>query len=180
MRPLPLPEERLDVRDVRAARDVLDGLVVDGQHGRARERLAVGAGELDLDPGLLAGLVGLLRGLDRDIDDPRLGRDGDLAHLVVDLAVGDREGLDEEVGHVAGDDADLLDRALAPQVDDLRRQVHAIRRPDEEQHRGIGLVGVDLEPERLAGLVFLLLGDDLQVAKRKPAPSKPWPVTVSR
>ena len=36
VRPLPLPEELLDVRDVRAARDVLDGLVVDGQHGRAR------------------------------------------------------------------------------------------------------------------------------------------------
>ena len=36
MRPLPLPEELLDVRDVRAARDVFDGLVIDGQHRRAR------------------------------------------------------------------------------------------------------------------------------------------------
>ena len=171
----PLPEERLDLRDVRAAGDVLDGLVVDGQHGGSREGLAVGPGKLHLDPGLLAGLVGLLRGLDRDVDDPRFGRDDDLAHLVVDPAVGDREGLDEDVRHVARDDADLLDRALAPEVDDLRRQVHAVRRSDEEQHRRIDLVGVDQEPERLAGLVFLALGDDLQVAIAEARAVEPLP-----
>ena len=33
---LPLPEERLDLGDVRAARDVLDGLVVDGQRPSSR------------------------------------------------------------------------------------------------------------------------------------------------
>ena len=116
------------------------------------------------------GLVRLLRGLDRDVDDPRLGRDGDLAGLVVDLAAGDRQGLDEQVRHVAGDDPDLLDRALAAQADDLRRQVDAVRRPDEEQDRGVDLVGVDQEPERLAGLVLLLVGDDLQVVEPEARP----------
>ena len=38
--PPPLPEELLDLRHVRAAGDVLDGLVVDRHHRRADERLA--------------------------------------------------------------------------------------------------------------------------------------------
>ena len=72
-------------------------------------------GQLDLDRGLLARLVLCLRRLDRDVEHALLRRHDDLAHLVVDLAAGDRQRLDEEVGHVAWDDADLLDRALALQ-----------------------------------------------------------------
>ena len=68
--PPPLPEELLDLRHVRAAGDVLDRLVVDGHHGRADERLAVGVGQLDLDLGLLARLVRRLRGLDLDVRAP--------------------------------------------------------------------------------------------------------------
>ena len=165
MRALPAPVERLEVGHVRAARDVLDGLVVDGQHGRSRKRTAVRPGQLQLHRGLRAGPVCRLRRLDGDIDDPRRRRHGDLAYLVMDLAIGDGQRLDEEVGHVAGDDADLLDRALAPHVDDLRRHVDSIDRPDEQQDRGIDPVRVDLEPERLAGLVLLPLGDDLDVAE---------------
>ena len=165
VRPLPLPEELLDLRHVRAAGDVFDGLVVDGQHGRADERLAVEAGELDLDLRLLARLVRRLRGLDRDVDDPRLGRNDDLAGLVVDLAVGDRQGLDEEVRHVPRDDADLLDRALAAQANDLGRQVDAVRRPDEEQDRGVDLVGVDHSLTVSPGWYSLRVGDELQVVE---------------
>ena len=165
--------------DVRAAGDVLDGLVVDGQHRRADERLAVGVGQLELDLRLLARLVRLLRGHDRDVDHPRLRRDDDLAGLVVNLAAGDRQRLDEEVRHVARDDPTSSTVLLPREADDLRRQVDAVRRPDEQQDRGVDLVGVDQEPDLVAGLVFLLVGDELEVVEPELAPSKPWPTIVN-
>ncbi len=166
MRPLPLPEELLDVRDVRASRDVFDGLVIDGQHRRAHERLAVGAGELELDtlafwPGLYVFCEGsTATSTTRDSGGMAISRASSwtLPSAIVRAST-------KMLGMSRGDDADLLDRALAPQVDDLGRQVHAVRRPDEEQDRGVDLVGVDQEPERLAGPVLLPLGDDLQVVE---------------
>ena len=173
--PLPLPEDCLDIGDVRTARDVFDGLVIDGHHRRTHERLAVGAGELDLDLGLLAGLVRLLGGstatfTTRDSGGMAISRASSWT-----LPSATVRASTKMLGMSPRHDADLLDGALAPQVDDLRRQVNAVRRPDEEQHRGVDLVGVDQEPERLAGLILLLLGDDLQVVESEARAVEPLP-----
>src|SRR5947208_132185 len=60
----PLPEIVFDVRHVRATGDVLDALVVNGQHRRTDERFAVRFGELHFDRSLLAWLVLLMVGND--------------------------------------------------------------------------------------------------------------------
>ena len=71
--PPPLPEELFDVGHVRSARDVLDALVEDREHGRADERLAGFVGELQFHRGVLAGLVDVGRRHDVDVENP-LGR----------------------------------------------------------------------------------------------------------
>ena len=109
----PFPEELLDLRHIRAAGDVLDALVVHADHGRADERLAFEVGQLDLHVGLLARLVLRLRRRHLDVQDPLFRRHDHLAHLGVHPAIGDGDGLDEEVRHVALDDGDLLLDALA-------------------------------------------------------------------
>ena len=66
----PFPEELLDLGHVAAAGNVLDRLVVDGDHRGADERLAAEVGQLDFHLGLFARLVRLLRRLDFDIEHP--------------------------------------------------------------------------------------------------------------
>src|SRR5208337_5175678 len=149
--PLPPPEELLDIGHVRSAGDGLDGLVINGQHGRSDKGLATRTGQLDLDLRLLAGLVTVLGRFDGQIDHARLGRDGDLAGLGVNPSIGDGEPFHEQVWHVPRHNADLLDRALAAQAEDPGRKVDAIRRTDEEQYRRVHLVGIDQQPERVAG-----------------------------
>ncbi len=163
--PLPLPEEFLDLRDVRAAGDVLDRLVVDRHHGRAHEGLALGVGQLDLHLGLLARPVGRRRGDDRDVQHPFLGRDGDLPDFGVDAAVGHGHRLDEEVGHVLLRHLDLRHRALAVHADDPRRQIDAVGRPGEQQHRAAGPIGVDLQLHLLARGIVGLLRNQFQVVE---------------
>ena len=85
-------------------------------------------------------------------------------------------GLDVHVGRVAGNDADLLDRALSVQAKYSGQVVHAIFGPDEEQDRGVDLVRVDQQAEFVAGPVLLPVGDDLQVVESPVTePSYPCP-----
>ena len=81
------------------------------------------------------------------------------------FAAVDRQRLDEEVRHVLLGDLDRLERALAFQPNDLRRQVHAVARPHEQHHRRAGAVGVDHQLDLLAGRVFLLVRDELDVVE---------------
>ena len=83
----------------------------------------------------------------------------------MDPAVGHRHGLDEDIGHVALNDRDLLDRALTAQAKDLGQLVDAVRGPDEEQDRGVDPVGVDQKADGVAGPVLLPVRDDLQVVE---------------
>ena len=106
MLPLPLPEEGFDVGDVGAAGDVLDAFVEDREDGRADERLAGFVGDLELDNGMLPGLVGFGRRKQIDVEDALGGRDVDVADFGVDAAVGDGDRFDEEVRHVFGSDVD--------------------------------------------------------------------------
>ena len=82
------------------------------------------------------------------------------------LAVGDGHRFDEEVRHV------LLRRRRPPRPcscpssrSTLRRQVDAVRRPQEQQHRAADAVGVDLQLDLLAGRVLALVGDELEVVE---------------
>ena len=47
----------------------------------------------------------------------------------------------------------------------LRRQIDAVGRPQEQQHRAAGAIGVDLQLHRLAGGVVALVGNQLQVVE---------------
>ena len=69
----------------------------------------------------------------------------------MNLAVGHGECLNEDIGHVPGNDPDFFDRAFAAHVDHLRRQVHPIRRPYEEKYRGVDVIGIDQKPEPSPG-----------------------------
>ena len=165
MLPAPLPEERLDIRHVRAAGDVLDGLVVDAHDRGADERLAVRPGQLDLDDGLLAGLVFLGGGLDFEAEDAAFGRDDHFARLGVNAPVGDGERFDEEVRHVLLDDLDHFLRALAFGVNDLRHLVTAVGRAQEEDDPGIGPRGVDEQVDLVAGRVLAPVGHQFDVVE---------------
>ena len=113
MMPTPLPEEFFDLRDVAAARDVFDALVVDAENRRTDERLACVVGQFDLDLRVGTRFVFGLRRQNLDVDDPLLGGDDDFASLLVVLAVRDREGFEEEVRHILLNDDDILDRVLS-------------------------------------------------------------------
>ena len=113
MMPTPLPEEFFDLRDVAAARDVFDALVVDAENRRTDERLACVVGQFDLDLRVGTRFVFGLRRQNLDVDDPLLGGDDDFASLLVVLAVRNREGFEEEVRHVLLNDDDILDRVLS-------------------------------------------------------------------
>jgi len=54
------------------------------------------------------------------------GGNVNLADLGVDMTVGDSRCLDEEVWHVFLRDAEFDDGALTSELDQLRRQVHAV------------------------------------------------------
>src|SRR5208283_4091462 len=81
----------------------------------------------------------------------------------MDLTMGDGERLHEQVWHVPRHDADLRDRALAAQAHKPGRKVDAIGRTNEKQHRRVYLVGIDQQPERVAGPILLAIWDDLEV-----------------
>ncbi len=76
-------------------------------------RRAVEIGQFEADLGLLARFVGFAGRGHVDGENPFLGRDDDLLCLGVNLAAGDGDCLDEEVGHVLLDYRDLVDGALA-------------------------------------------------------------------
>ena len=61
--------------------------------------------------------------------------------------------------------ADILDGALAVEPDDLRRKIDAVGRPQEQQHRAAGAVGVDLKLHRVAGGVFPFVGHQFEVVE---------------
>ena len=88
-----------------------------------------------------------------------------LADLGVDAAVGNRHRLDEKVGHVLLRHADFDDRALAGEPQHLRRQVNAVRRPHEQQHRRADAVRVDLQLDFFVRRVLALVGHDFQVVE---------------
>ena len=62
-------------------------------------------------------------------------------------------------------DVDSDDRALAGELHQLRRQVHAVGRPQEQQHCGAGAVGAHLQAHLVAGGVFALVGHDFDVVE---------------
>ena len=161
----PLPEEFLDLGHIAAARDVFDRFVVDRHDGGTDERLAGEVGQLDLYLGLFARLVGLLAGLDVDVQHSFFRRNDDFLRLGVDAAVGHGQGLDEEVGHVLFHDADLAHDALAVEPDHFGRQINAVGRPGEQQNRAACAVGVDLHLHLVARGVFSLVGDQLQMVE---------------
>ncbi len=98
-----------------------------------------------------------------------LRRHDDLLDLGVHLAAGDRHRLDEEVRHVLLHDGDLLDGALALQPHHLRRQIDAVGRPHEQQHRAVAAIGVDQQLDLLARRVLALVGDQLDVVEAEVA-----------
>ena len=53
----------------------------------------------------------------------------------------------------------LLDGALAVEPNDLGRQINAVGRSNEQQHRAARPVGVDLQLHLVAGDVFAFVGD---------------------
>ena len=172
MMPPPLPEEVLDLRHVRAAGDVLDRLVVNAQHGRTDERLAVKVSQLHLHLRGGAGFVLVLTRLHGDVEHTLLRRDDDLTHLLMQLSVGDLQCLNKKVRHVALYDVDLFDVAFAVEPDQLRRQTNPIRRSHEQQHRAVGLVGIDQQFDLLTRRVLAFLGDEFEIVEPELAPIK--------
>ena len=88
----------------------------------------------------------------------------------MDFRVGDGHRFDEEVRHVALHDVDLFEMALAVEPNQLRRQIRAAGRPDEQQHRAVGLVRVDHQPDFVAGSVLAFFGDEFDVVEAKLLP----------
>ena len=72
---------------------------------------------------------------------------------------------DEEVRHVFLRDAEFDDGALAGEREQLRRQVDAVRRPQEQQHGGADAVGVELQRDFFVGRVVALVGHDFEVVE---------------
>ena len=108
------------------------------QHRRADERLAVGVGQLDLDLRLLARLVRRSATGSTSTLTTRFSGGTTISRASVwTLPSATVTASTKKLGMSLLDDADLLDRALALQANDLRRQVDAVRRPDEQQHRRV-------------------------------------------
>ena len=66
-------------------------------------------------------------------------------------------------------DVDGDERALAGEVEDLRREVDAVRGTQEEEDRRADAVGVDLQLDFVVGGVVALVGDDFEIVEAEVA-----------
>ena len=109
----PFPEELANIRDVRAAGDIFQSLVVNRQGERSLIRLAFLIGKLEQQARSLPGQVGLGRGDHLDIEHPLYRGHEHLAGYRVNFAAVYSNGLDKKVWQVLGRDIDFDNLALA-------------------------------------------------------------------
>ena len=97
----PFPEELADIADVRAARNRLQRLIVDGYDRLTYDRLAVRVGETELKLRLFARLDAFLFRGNRDVEHALLRRNDDFLLFLDHSPVEDGKRVDEEVRLVA-------------------------------------------------------------------------------
>ena len=159
----PLPEVVLNFRNIRSSGNVLDGLIVNGDHGRADERLTVKISELDFDLCRGTGLVTRFVRKDFDVQDPLLRGNNNFTCLLVDLSSADSESFDKEVRHVLLGDINFSDGTLTVNADDSWWQINAVRGAQEQGHCAVLSFRIDHQFDCFPGLIFFLVTDNFNV-----------------
>ena len=159
----PLPEEVLNFRNVRASGNVLDGLIVNGDDGRAHEGFTVKVSELDFDLRRCTGLVTRFVRKDFDVQDSLFRRNNDFTGLLVDLSSADSEGFDKEVRHVFLGHLNFSDGTLSVHTYDFWWQVNAVRGAHKQSHCAVLSFRIDHQFDRFPGPIFFLVTDDFNV-----------------
>ena len=97
---------------------------------------------------------------------------------MMDLAIEYHHGLDVHVGRVAGNDADLLDRALSVQAKYSGEWYMLFSGRTKSKDRGVELVGVDQQAEFVAGPYSFRSGTISRSLNLAFQPSYPCPMIV--
>ena len=127
----PLPEEGLDFRHIRPARDVFHGLVVNCDDSGANERFSRDVRQLDFHGSLFAREILGLGRRDVHIENPFFRWDDDFLDFAKQLAVIHGDGFDEEVRHVFSSHINGNDCALAIEPEESWRLINPVGRSHE-------------------------------------------------
>ena len=168
--PPPLPEELLDLRHVRAAGDVLHALVVDRSAPSSRRTACRRSRSASPSPSPSGPACTPSADGSTSTFSTRFSGGTTTSRIsVCTLPSATVTASTKKFGMSFWTTAISSSMLLPLQAQHLRRQVDAVGRPHEQQHRAVGAVGVDQQLDLLAGRVLALVGDQLEVVEAEVA-----------